>query len=189
MAFLERLPFNLGNTFLESVSGCNGWRAGVSSMPCATTCRPTLASTGRTDGGPLAASGHAVFPVSLPTFKRRPGKAEPCGITKMISSLPHEVLRHLPSGYQSEQGAWLVLPEPGDADRGIAAVNSWIRAGDWYPPALNSVVWFGDDGVGNFIGWIPDKKKAILWNPEDGPSPWREDTVHDIWAFIATGYQ
>jgi hypothetical protein len=107
----------------------------------------------------------------------------------MISLLPPEVLQHLPAGHQSAQGVWLVLPEPGEADRGITAVNSWIRAEDWYPSALSSVVWFGDDGVGNFIGWAPDQKKAILWNPEDGASPWREGSVQDIWAFIKNGYQ
>ncbi|MCX7059265.1 MAG: hypothetical protein NTZ11_00045 [Gammaproteobacteria bacterium] len=106
----------------------------------------------------------------------------------MIDKLPPDVLQQLPAGYQANQGVWLVLPEPGQADRGIRAVNAWLRAEDWYPAELNAVVWFGDDGVGNFIGWRPEQGVAVLWNPEDGAAPWREGTVQELWAFIESGY-
>lgn len=110
-------------------------------------------------------------------------------MTVMISLLPREIQEHLPLGYQPAQGVWLVLPEPGEANHGIAAVNSWLRAEEWYPSPLNTVVWFGDDGVGNFLGWVPEKRMVILWNPEDGESPWKEGSVQEIWAFVQGGYR
>lgn len=80
----------------------------------------------------------------------------------MIPLLPREIQEHLPLGDQLPQGVWVVLPEPGDANHGITTVNSWLHTEDWYPAPLNTVVWFGDDGVGNFLGWVPEKGMAIL---------------------------
>ncbi len=105
-----------------------------------------------------------------------------------ISELPQEVQAHLPNGYESSQGVWLVLPTDNGTDRSISAVNTWLRAEDWYPPSLKSTIWFGDDGVGNFLGWDALAGHAILWNPEDGDEPWRTGNVADLWGFIVRGY-
>ena len=65
----------------------------------------------------------------------------------------------------------------------------WIRAEDWYPSALDRIVWFGDDGTGNLLGWDPDALQAILWNPEDGDAPWKTGPVNELWRFIQNGYK
>ena len=107
----------------------------------------------------------------------------------MRASLPSEVTSYLPSGRLTPSGVWLVLPE-GDAVRdGIATVNGWIRAEDWYPSSLQDVIWFGDDGAGNFFGWRPDLQKAVLWNPEDGAEPWKVGEVNALWQFVLDGYR
>jgi hypothetical protein len=107
----------------------------------------------------------------------------------MIASLPPEVTSNLPVGRLAPNGAWLVLPETDDTRDGIATVNSWLRAEDWYPETLQDVIWFGDDGVGNFFGWRPQQECAILWNPEDGDTPWREGAVIALWEFVLNGYK
>ena len=106
----------------------------------------------------------------------------------MRIELPDEITQHLPGGYQPEQGVWLVLPESDALRDGIAKVNSWIRAEDWYPESLQDVVWFGDDGVGNLLGWRPNLRRAVLWNPEDGAIPWKEGSVSSLWDFVLNGY-
>jgi len=71
----------------------------------------------------------------------------------------------------------------------IVRVNS-LRSEDWFPPALRSTVLIGDDGVGNLVGYDSDKKRAILWNPEDGD--WiqeQRETVTDIWEHIRRFYE
>src|SRR5687768_10583213 len=82
------------------------------------------------------------------------------GGIKMILELPDEVSKHLPQGHEPTPGVKLVLPMHGA--HGIAAVNEWLRAEDWYPSSLKSVVWFGDDGTGNLFGWKPKERTAIL---------------------------
>lgn len=104
----------------------------------------------------------------------------------MILELPDEVSRHLPGGHEPTPGVKLVLPMKGA--HGIAAVNEWLRAEDWYPSSLKTVVWFGDDGTGNYFGWKPEERKAILWNPEDGEMPWKEGSVEELWAFVLNNY-
>jgi hypothetical protein len=103
-----------------------------------------------------------------------------------LSQLPHDVQMHLPSGYEASQGVWLVLPA--EHGHSISEVNDWIRLEDWYPASLQSIIWFGDDGIGNFIGWDPAAGYAILWNSEDGEEPWRIGTVAALWNFITNGY-
>ena len=105
-----------------------------------------------------------------------------------ISQLPQEVRAHLPNGYESSQGVWLVLPTDNGAERSVSATNTWLRAEDWYPVSLQSIIWFGDDGIGNFLGWDPDAGYAILWNPEDGDEVWRTGSVAELWDFIVRGY-
>lgn len=104
----------------------------------------------------------------------------------MIEKLPAEVRKHLPTGYEAGSGVWLVLPASGS--NAIVEVNSSLRSEDWYPSELEAVIWFGDDGTGNFIGWWPDKNHAVLWNPEDGNEPWKEGDVTQLWQFILNGY-
>jgi hypothetical protein len=101
--------------------------------------------------------------------------------------LPAEITEHLPGGYQPKPGIWLVLPQTAVVGHGIITLNSWIRANDWYPQSLQDVVWFGDDGVGNLLGWRPDLGVAVLWNPEDG-APWKDGSVSDIWRFLLDDY-
>jgi len=105
-----------------------------------------------------------------------------------MMNLPEEITRHLPDGYQPKQGCWLVLPQTDKGRDGIATLNSWLRTQDWYPQALQAIAWFGDDGVGNLLGWNPGKSLAILWNPEDGASWWKEGSVAELWQFILGGY-
>jgi hypothetical protein len=105
----------------------------------------------------------------------------------MTSSLPKEIAEHLPTGYQPTQGVWFVFPA-GQGQHEIDGVNSWLRAEDWYPSSLQHVVWFGDDGTGNFFGWDPKEGVALLWNPEDGAEPWKQGTVGKLWEFVLNGY-
>ena len=105
-----------------------------------------------------------------------------------ISQLPQEVQAHLPNGYESSQGVWLVLPADNGTERCIAAANAWLRAEDWYPASLQSIIWFGDDGTGNFLGWDPVVNRAVLWNPEDGEELCRVGSVAELWGFISSGY-
>jgi hypothetical protein len=104
----------------------------------------------------------------------------------MILELPDEVSKHLPQGHEPTPGVKLVLPMRGA--HGIAAVNEWLRAEDWYPSSLENVVWFGDDGTGNYFGWKPKERAAILWNPEDGETPWKEGSVEELWVFVPNNY-
>jgi len=106
----------------------------------------------------------------------------------MRLELPTEISKHLPEGYEPEQGVWLVLPESDTVRDGIATVNSWIRAENWYPQSLQDVIWYGGDGTGNFFGWRPKLARAVLWNPEDGATPWKEGTVRELWDFVLNGY-
>ncbi|MGF6243978.1 hypothetical protein P3T42_005743 [Paraburkholderia sp. GAS38] len=99
-------------------------------------------------------------------------------------SRPAEIRDHLPQGYRIEPGAWLVLP-----DDKLTDMQVWIRAEDWYPSSLDRIVWFGDDGTGNLLGWDPDALQAILWNPEDGDAPWKTGPVNELWQFIQNGYK
>ena len=105
-----------------------------------------------------------------------------------LTQLPQEVLSYLPQGHEVQHGVWLVLPADDGSQHSIASVNSWIRAENWYPQSLQSVIWFGDDGVGNFFGWNPGKQLAVLWNPEDGDEPMREGNVNELWQFVLNGY-
>lgn len=107
----------------------------------------------------------------------------------MRAKLPVDISEHLPNGYEPRQGVWLVLPETDEKRDGIDTVNSWLRAEGWYPQRLQHIVWFGDDGVGNFFGWDPVAEKSILWNPEDGPEPWRDGGVNELWQFVLNGYK
>lgn len=106
-----------------------------------------------------------------------------------LTRLPKEVLDHLPGGYEPRQGVWLVLPADDGTQRAITALNCWVRDDhpDLYPESLRSVIWFGDDGVGNFLGWDPELGRVVLWNSED-EEPWREGSVSEIWRFILNGY-
>ncbi len=107
----------------------------------------------------------------------------------MHADLPTEITKHLPDGYQPSQGVWLVLPETDTVRDGITTVNSWLRAEDWYPKLFQDVIWFGDDGTGNMFGWRLKQQKAILWNPEDGETPWKEGNVKYLWQFVLNGYK
>jgi hypothetical protein len=101
--------------------------------------------------------------------------------------LPEEVLAYLPGGYAPRQGVWLVLPMDDGTQNSIVAVNSWMRELDMYPESLQSIIWFGQDGVGNILGWDPGRCRAILWNPED-EEPWREGSASELWQFILNDY-
>jgi hypothetical protein len=107
----------------------------------------------------------------------------------MHTALPTEIAEHLPDGYQPSQGVWLVLPDSDGIRDGIATVNSWLRTEDWYPESLQDVIWFGDDGTGNMLGWRPQLGIAILWNPEDGETPWKQGSVKELWRFVVSGYK
>ncbi|MCK7576620.1 MAG: hypothetical protein MZV65_12435 [Chromatiales bacterium] len=107
----------------------------------------------------------------------------------MNAQLPEEIAKHLPNGYQPTPGVWLVLPESDGVRDGINTVNSWLRAEDWYPTSLQNIIWFGDDGTGNFLGWDPKSSRALLWNPEDGEKPWKVGSVAMLWQFIESGYK
>ncbi|HWX01988.1 hypothetical protein [Collimonas sp.] len=98
--------------------------------------------------------------------------------------LPAEIQNKLPDGYQISPGVWLVLPETK-----LNEMQTWIRVEDWYPTVLHRIIWFGDDGTGNFLGWDPDALHAILWNPEDGDVPWKTGAVSSLWLFIQNDYR
>jgi hypothetical protein len=61
----------------------------------------------------------------------------------------------------------------------LESTNIWIRAEDWYPEALSEVIWFGDDGTGNFLGWKPSDALATMWNSED-EEPWKIGSNLDV---------
>ncbi len=103
-------------------------------------------------------------------------------------NLPEEITRHLPDGYEPKQGCWLVLPEADKGRDGIATLNTWLRSQPWFPPTLRTIVWFGDDGVGNLLGWDPQRSLAILWNPGDGTWCSKEGSIVEVWQFILGGY-
>jgi hypothetical protein len=107
----------------------------------------------------------------------------------MHLELPSEITTHLPGGYQASQGVWFVLPESDGSRDGIATVNSWLRAQDWYPQSLQDIIWYGDDGVGNLFGWSRKTRRAVLWNPEDEDMPFKEGTVQELWDFVSRGYR
>jgi hypothetical protein len=102
-------------------------------------------------------------------------------------TLPQEIRAHLPAGYAPEHGVWLVLPWDNGTQDSIVSFNSFIRAEPHYPPLLESVVWFGKDGVGNIPGWDTMQECALLWNPYDN-EPWWSGSVAGLWQFILGGY-
>ena len=76
-----------------------------------------------------------------------------------------------------------------DDNTDVVRVNL-IRDEEWFPMALRSTVFVGDDGCGNLVGYDWKKKQAILWNPEDGE--WiqeQRETVTEIWAYIRRFYE
>jgi hypothetical protein len=104
------------------------------------------------------------------------------------SQLPPEVRAHLPNGYEPEQGVWLVLPWENAGENCITAVNRWLPIETSpYPVGSESVIWFGADGVGNWLGWDASQNAAILWNPHDEAPFWR-GSVTELWQFILGGY-
>lgn len=108
----------------------------------------------------------------------------------MEHKLPIEITTHLPDGYTFGVGTWLVLPsESNNEVKGISELNVWLREQDWYPNELSDIVWFGDDGVGNMLGWVADESKAILWHPADGAEYWHKDTLENVWAFVKSDYE
>ena len=96
---------------------------------------------------------------------------------------------HLPRGYHPSPCVWLVLPEEATVGDSIVKVNESLRAEDWYPPVLEDVVWFGDDGTGNLFGWRPEQGIAVLWNPEDGEEPMKTGPVNTLWQYVLNGYK
>jgi hypothetical protein len=107
----------------------------------------------------------------------------------MHENLPLEIQQHLPSGLECNSGAWFVLPAKHRVYPNIAELNSSLRKEDWYPKELGEIIWFGDDGTGNIIGWDDTPSIVILWNPEDGAEPWFKGTLKEVWEFILNGYQ
>ena len=105
-----------------------------------------------------------------------------------IALLPQEVQTHLPMGRQATPGLWLVLPAADGQRDGIDTLNGWLRAQGWYPYALRQIVWYGDDGTGNLLGWDPDSRDAVLWNPEDGAVPWKRGSIEALWRFVLNRY-
>jgi hypothetical protein len=106
-----------------------------------------------------------------------------------LAQLPEKIRNHLPNGYQTKSGCWLVLPEASETRDGIITLNAWLREQDWYPVGLSDIIWFGDDGVGNLLGWKSEQEKVILWNPEDGDSPWKEGDLEEIWCYVLNDYK
>ncbi len=107
----------------------------------------------------------------------------------MEEKLPNEIKEHLPEGYDSGLGTWLVLPSHDKDRQGINTLNKWLREQDWYPKELDSIIWFGDDGVGNILGWVQAEELVVLWNPADGAECWHKDTVINVWQFIKNEYE
>lgn len=106
----------------------------------------------------------------------------------MIEKLPANISTHCPAGLKDHLGRWMVLPDDGQAGWTIESINRDLRLEDWYLAELSSIVWFGDDGSGNILGYSPDDDHVILWNSEDGPEPWRKDTFDSIVEFIKNDY-
>lgn len=108
----------------------------------------------------------------------------------MEEHLPNEIKQHLPLGFNSSLGTWLVLPSEDQEGRdGINTLNRWLREQDWYPIELGDILWFGDDGVGNLLGWDQTENIAVLWNPADGSECWHKSGVQSLWQFIQNGYE
>lgn len=101
--------------------------------------------------------------------------------------LPQAIQAHLPQGYESDNGHWLVLPWDNGSEMSIVAVNRWLPAEPPYPQELEPVIWFGADGVGNWLGWDTAQSIAVLWNPYD-ESPWWRGAIEDLWQFILGGH-
>ncbi|AYD66101.1 hypothetical protein DVB37_20850 [Achromobacter sp. B7] len=105
------------------------------------------------------------------------------------TELPAIVKEHFQDGYHPSEGLWLVRPLDNGTEDCIRRMNDWLRGEEApYPLALSDVIWFGDDGVGNVIGWNPINQQALLWNPED-EEPWHYGSVEEIWNFVQSGYQ
>jgi hypothetical protein len=107
----------------------------------------------------------------------------------MLDNLPAEVLQHLPNGLGCNSGAWFVLPAEHPVYPSIQKLNSSVKNEDWYPKELMDIIWFGDDGTGNLLGWDGSLSAVILWNAEDGVAPWFNGTFKEVWNFILNGYQ
>ena len=107
----------------------------------------------------------------------------------MENNLPNEIREYLPEGYDAGTGTWLVLPSHDSDRQGINTLNKWLREQEWYPRELDSIIWFGDDGVGNILGWLGSESCAVLWNPADGAECWHKDTLANVFAFIQNGYE
>lgn len=103
------------------------------------------------------------------------------------TDLPNEVRAHLPNGYEPDDGIWLVMPWDDATQDCITAVNRWLRLEPPYPREFDPVIWFGADGVGNWLGWDTSRKEAVLWNPHDEGAHWNGAVV-DLWKFILGGY-
>lgn len=104
--------------------------------------------------------------------------------------LPNEIKAYLPDGYDAGLGTWLVLPSHDNNNmQGINTLNKWLQEQDWYPEELDSIIWFGDDGVGNLLGWHQAEALAVLWNPADGVECWHKDTLNGMWSFIKNEYE
>jgi len=103
------------------------------------------------------------------------------------SALPEEIRAHLPGGYEPDDGVWLVLPWDNGTQDCISAVNNWLRLEPPYPVQFEPVVWFGADGVGNWLGWDTSLSQALLWNPHDEEA-WWHGSVSELWQFILSGY-
>jgi hypothetical protein len=105
------------------------------------------------------------------------------------SDLPSSVRSHLETGYMPRPGVWLVRPLDDGTQDAIVPMNQWLRGEEApYPAALAAVTWFGDDGVGNILGWDTSQRHAVLWNPAD-EAPWRVGPVEDLWRFVLNGYK
>lgn len=110
--------------------------------------------------------------------------------SSMEEHLPNEIKQHLPLGFNPGFGTWLVLPSEDQEGRdGINTLNHWLREQDWYPVELGDILWFGDDGVGNLLGWDQTENIAVLWNPADGSECWHKSDVQSLWQFIQNGYE
>ncbi len=108
----------------------------------------------------------------------------------MEDQLPEIIKQQMPKGLNAGHGTWLVLPSRDVGDRdGINTTNKWLREQEWYPEALQAIIWFGDDGVGNLLGWDKSSESAVLWNPADGSECWHKDSVESVWQFIKNDYE
>lgn len=108
----------------------------------------------------------------------------------MEDKLPKEIKSYLPDGYNDGLGTWLVLPAESDSElKGIADLNAWLREQEWCPNELSDIIWFGDDGVGNMLGWEAKSSKAVIWHPADGAECWHKDTLNNVWAFVKSDYE